>query len=358
MPQQRSSDWAGETRSLHLDVSPAKILIVKPSALGDIVHSLPFLNAVRERFPKAEIHWVVARGLHGILEDHPMIHRLWIIDKDQWKRLSRIGETFSQLRHLFSAIRRERFDMVVDLQGLFRSGIISYATGAKRRIGFKEAREGSPLFYTHRICGGRDIHAVERYMKIAAFLGCNTARLRFPLPPFPTRIPLMDSLPEDYIVLAPSAGTRVKRWPPERFGELAARLPFTSVIVAGKADVPLAERVLAASAGKAISLAGKTSMKELLAVIQKAKFVVSNDTGPMHIAAALEVPVFAIFGPTNPLRTGPYGAIHTIIREDLSCSPCYRRKECADVQCMKNLTLERVLGIIDERSNSKDFFRQ
>ena len=329
-----------------MDFPQSKILIIKPSALGDIVHSLPFLYSLRQRYPEAEIHWVVARGLHGLIEDHPMIQRLWIIDKERWKELSKLPQTFAQLRRLQGELRRERFDLVVDLQGLLRSGLIAWATGAPCRIGFREAREGSPFFYTHRVRGGREIHAAERYMKVATFLGCESSPLVFPLPPFPPHPPLVESLPAKYAVLAPSAGTEVKRWPPDRFGELASRLPLPSVVVGAGSDFALAERVAAASRGKAISLAGKTSMKELFAVIHNAKFVVSNDTGPMHIAAALQVPVFAIFGPTNPYRTGPYGQIHTIIREDIPCSPCYRRKTCGNVRCMDNLSVERVLDII------------
>lgn len=332
-----------------MDFPQSKILIIKPSALGDIVHSLPFLYSLRQRYPEAEIHWVVARGLQGLIEDHPMIQRLWIIDKERWKELSKLPQTFAQLRRLQGELRRERFDLVVDLQGLLRSGLIAWATGAPCRIGFREAREGSPFFYTHRVRGGREIHAAERYMKVATFLGCESSPLVFPLPPFPPRPPLVESLPAKYAVLAPSAGTEVKRWPPDRFGELASRLPLLSVVVAAGSDIALAERVAAASRGKALSLAGKTSMKELFAVIRNAKFVVSNDTGPMHIAAALQVPVFAIFGPTNPYRTGPYGQIHTIIREGIPCSPCYRRKTCGTVRCMDNLSVERVLDIIQAK---------
>lgn len=332
-----------------MDFPHTKILIIKPSALGDIVHSLPFLYSLRQRYPEAEIHWVVARGLQGLIEDHTMIQRLWIIDKERWKELSQLAKTFAQLRRLHRELRQERFDLVIDLQGLLRSGLIAWATGAPCRIGFREAREGSPFFYTHRVRGGKEIHAVERYMKVAAFLGCESSPLVFPLPPFPPDPPLVKSLPPKYAVLAPSAGTEVKRWPPERFGELAARLSLPSVIVAAGSDIPLAERVQAASGGKALSLAGRTSMKELFAVIRNARFLVSNDTGPMHIAAALQVPVFAIFGPTNPYRTGPYGQIHTIIREDIPCSPCYRRKTCGNVRCMENLTVERALGIIQAK---------
>ena len=162
---------------------PQKILIIKPSSLGDIVHSLPFLNAIRDRFPKSEIHWVVARGLEGLLEGHPMISKLWIINKDNWKKIKNIKGTVSELKDLFKSLKKEKFDIVVDLQGLLRSGVLAAATGASVRIGFSEAREGSRIFYTHRVKGGKDIHAVDRYLKIAKFLGSDVADIKFPFPP-------------------------------------------------------------------------------------------------------------------------------------------------------------------------------
>ena len=130
-----------------------RILVVKPSSLGDVVHSLPFLNALKARFPKATIHWVIARGLEGILDGHPMIDRLWIINKDDWKRIAGLKATVTELKELFRGLKRQRYDAVFDLQGLLRSGIITSATGAPFRVGFEEAREGSRFFYTHKIEG-------------------------------------------------------------------------------------------------------------------------------------------------------------------------------------------------------------
>ncbi|MGV8075289.1 MAG: lipopolysaccharide heptosyltransferase I [Syntrophobacteraceae bacterium] len=331
-----------------LHKEPAKILIVKPSALGDIVHSLPFLAALKDRFPASEVHWVVAKGFQGLLEDNPLIAKLWVIEKDQWKRYSRMHHTMFALRDLFQRLREERFDIVVDLQGLFRSGVISRATGAKYRIGFKEAREGSSFFYTHKVRGGKDIHAIERYHRVASYLGCATHDLHYPMPPPLQDSSLVHSLPQDYIVIAPAAGGEAKKWPAERFGLLASELPCRSLVVAGKPDEHLVRQVVNASRGKAVSLAGKTSLRELIEIIRHARLLVSNDSGPMHIAAALNVPVFALFGPTNPARTGPYGNIHTNISAGLSCSPCYKRKKCKNWNCMEAITVENVLTLINK----------
>ncbi len=324
---------------------PGKILVVKPSSLGDIVHSLPFLNAIRKCFSGADIHWVVSRGLEGLLEGHPMIDRLWVIEKDQWKRLSRATATVRELQGLLRGLRGEGYDLAVDLQGLLRSGLITRATGAETRMGFEEAREGSALFYTHKVEGGRAVHAVDRNLKVAARLGCDVSDVRFPITDSPFPLPFDGQ----YAVLAPGARWKTKRWPAERFGKLAARLPARSVIVGGKPDAKIAKQIVGLSGGKALSLAGKTSLRELSGVMRRAVFAVTNDSGPMHIAAAHEVPVFAIFGPTDPAATGPYGTMHTVFRKDLECSPCRKKKHCDDLRCIKGIGVREVYDAIMSR---------
>lgn len=324
-----------------------KILIVKPSSLGDVVHSLPFLSVIKTCFPQAEVHWVIARGLHELLDGHPMLEKLWIIDKDQWKKLSNADSTIREIKTLYTALKKEKFDIAVDLQGLLRSGLITMATGAKTRMGFKEAREGSRVFYTHKVEGGKGLHAVDRYLKIAAALGCDIPDIDFPLQ-IPDRVSL--PVPGDYAVLVPSARWKTKRWPAERFGELASLLPFKSVVIGAAADIELANRVVEHSGGNAVSLTGKTGLKDLTGIIKNARFMVSNDSGPMHIAAALSVPVVAIFGPTSPLLTGPYERqhmTHKIIKENVSCAPCFKRN-CKDIKCMDGITVKRVLDALND----------
>ncbi|MDH4321500.1 MAG: glycosyltransferase family 9 protein [Desulfobulbaceae bacterium] len=336
-------------KPLPLPKPPEKILIIKPSALGDIVHSLPFLDTVKRNYPDASIHWVVARGLHTFLEGHPLIDRLWIFDKEKWKRAGNLWQTMQELAALITGLRQERFDVSIDLSGLLRSGLITMAANARYKLGFKEADEGSAFFYSHRIHGSMEIHAIDRYLKIAEAMGCRLDGIRYPLAPFDPAPAICAGLPPKYVVMTPSAGKEANRWPAARFGELAARLDVPTIIIGGKSDQPVAEEVVRHAGGKAISLVGKTSIKELLPIIGKAEFFVTNDTGPMHIAAALGVPVFAIFGPANPVRTGPYGANHTVIREDLSCSPCYAWKPCTHWQCMEAITVDRVLTAIKEK---------
>lgn len=323
-----------------------KILIIKPSALGDIVHTLPVLAAIRKRFPEAEIHWLVTRGLHSFLEGHPMLDRLWIFDRERWRDLARLGRTLKELLAFRTALRREKFDISVDLSGLLRSGLITWAAGATTRLGFKNSDEGSWLFYNRKISGDMSIHAVDRYLKFAEYLGCDTSEVQFPFAQDEKIPPVMAELPDRYAVMVPSAGKEANRWPAERFGKLAARLAMPMVLLGSPEDAGVTAEVARFSEGRAIDLAGKTNLKELIPIIEKAAFMVTNDTGPMHISAALQVPVYAIFGPANPARTGPYGDIHTIIRTGAACSPCYRWKPCENWRCMEDISVDFVFETI------------
>lgn len=330
-------------KQLKLKKIPRKLLVVKPSSLGDVVHSMPFLNVIRESFPGAEIHWVIAKGLEGLLDSHPMVQKLWIINKDQWRKIKKIHGTVLELRTLAEALKSECYDVVIDLQGLLRSGLLTAATKAPVRLGFSEAREGSRLFYTHRISGGRDVHAVDRYLKIASALGCDTGTVTFPLPLVKESVKIRQLKQEigEYAVLAPGARWQTKRWPAERFGRLCSGFRIKSIIIGSKADEALAEEVAAHSEGKAVSMAGKTDVKEMISLIRKARFMVTNDSGPMHIAAACGVPVAALFGPTSPARTGPYGSGNIIVRAVDDCAPCYK-KTCRIFRCMDSISAEDV----------------
>jgi lipopolysaccharide heptosyltransferase I len=334
--------------------SKPKILIIKPSAWGDIVHSLPFLSVVKKRYPDAEIHWVVAKGLHTFLVDHPLINKLWIMDKEGWKDLSQFRKIFQEINAFRKRLAKENFDVSIDLSGLLRSGLITSAAKAKYRLGFSDAAEGSTFFYTHKVEGGDQIHAIDRYLKLAHLLDCDISSIEYPFAPLPDISRLLSTLPERFCIISPSAGKAANRWPAKRYGELAAKLPVPSVVIASSADAAIADTVTFLSNGKSINLAGKTSLMELVALITQSEFFICNDTGPMHIAAALHIPVFAIFGPANPARTGPYGNEHTIIQVELACSPCYAKKPCTkhNWRCMNDLAVSTVLHSISQQHPS------
>jgi len=320
-----------------------KILIIKPSSLGDVIHSLPFLNVIKADLNFAKIHWVIAAGLESLLENHPMVNKLWIINKDNWKNIKKLTDSIVEIKRLCSELKNESYDLVIDLQGLFRSGFLAKATNAPIIVGFSDSREGSSMFYSHKVEGGKEIHAVERYLKIASALGVSIDDVKFPMPLIvePDWIKEIRAKLGEYVVIIPGARWETKKWHPERFAEVSENLNSKFLILGSGQDKEISDYIERRSRGKAVSLAGKTNLKELIILIRNAKFVISNDSGPMHIAAACEIPVIAIFGPTNPVRTGPYGYNHIVLRSTLPCSPCYKRR-CKSVKCLKDITAEMV----------------
>jgi ADP-heptose:LPS heptosyltransferase len=235
-----------------------------------------------------------------------------------------------------------------------RSALMAKATGARIRIGFSEAREGSTLFYTHKVKGGTGIHAVDRYLRIAAALGCDIGNVRFPMPLIKEteKITRLRKELGEYAVIVPGARWQTKRWPCESFGSLAAMIRIRSVIVGNEADRVAAARIAELSGGNALSMAGDTDVAGLLCLIRGAKYVITNDSGPMHMAAAYGIPAVAIFGPTNPTLTGPYGPNHVVVKSGIECSPC-RKKKCDDLRCMKEISAERVRQEIKKIEGSR-----
>jgi lipopolysaccharide heptosyltransferase I len=304
-----------------------RILIVKPSSLGDVVHALPTVARIRRRFPDAHIAWLVNDNLASLLAHCPLINELIPFHRQQPSRF------LALLRQL----RAGRFDIVVDLQGLFRSGIMTFATRAPRRIGLSDAREGSRAFYNETVPLARQ-HAVDRYLKAAEHLGCPDAPIEFPLG--------VASAPrEGWMAVNPSARWPTKLWGDDRFAELIRQLPRERVVLTGGAsERDRIERIAQGCRNKA----GTTDLFQLAEFYARCSVVVTNDSGPMHIAAAVGTPVIAIFGPTDPALTGPYGKQHIVLRAGVDCSPCLKDR-CVHqppMECMEKVTVEEVLAAI------------
>jgi lipopolysaccharide heptosyltransferase I len=333
-----------------------KMLVVKPSSLGDVIHALPFLNAVKEHFPDSEIDWVISANLKGILEDHPMIHELLPLNKDAWKSIRNIPETFSEISALNRRLKSKPYDIVVDLQGLLRSGLITFSTPTTLKVGFKDAREGSSFFYDKKVSVNGTIHAVDKCLEAARAIGVAVNNVKFPVhTDRDARHNVRELLGgiKDYIVIIPSARWITKRWPAEHFASLISKTSMPSVIAGSKADKEISQRIIDLSSGSTvIDLCGKTDLKELTALIEGARAVVTNDSGPMHIAAALDRPTIAIFGPTDPVKTGPYNwqknrDLH-VVRTDAPCSPCRRKKACKEFICMSRISVSEVYTSLKE----------
>lgn len=323
---------------------PDNILIIKPSSLGDVVHGLPVLAKLRAAYPDARISWLVGTAAAPVIEAHPDINRIFYFRRSVDGLARTVKAHWSLVRELAAA----RFDCVVDLQGLFRSAFFGYMTGAPRRIGFANAREGAGIFYTERIdCDGR-AHAVDRCLAVGKVLGFDSAEPRFTLVPEAHAASSVERilkgpagpLPRPYVVLSPGTRWATKRWPAASFADAAKRLQerfggtyFVTGTAAESGDD--AKTILERVGESAVNLVGRTSLAETIALIARADLLVTPDSGPMHIADALGTPLVAVFGATDPARTGPYFQRGRVIRADGACpkAPCLSR-DCPDVKCM------------------------
>lgn len=363
-----------------------RILLIKPSAVGDVVHALPVVAKLRQRYPKARIDWMLTPHIAEWIGHHPAISNVVLFQRQAygkpWKDWSNTATGFAGF---IAQLRDAHYDLVVDLHGQFRSAFFALVTGAKTRIGFDRprksvrlagralpkqafvhgwtgAREGSWLAYTHRIpLPTLDAHAAERYLWLGDMLGFAPGPPDFSMPvPAAAEARMREVLRakgasgKPLAFLAPGTLWETKHWPAEYFAKVAEYFIARGWAVAlggsGK-DRATCERVRAGAPG-VIDLSGQTSVSELAALIRLASMCVTNDSGPMHVAAALGSPLVAIFGPTDSLWVGPYGKPESVLRADLPCSPCYLRRisECPfGHACMKLVTPEQVIERIEKQ---------
>lgn len=327
-----------------------RLLIIKPSSLGDIVHALPAVSALRRRFPSAGLTWLVKREWAEVLDGNPDIDEVMAVD------LSPGGWP-----EVIQRVRTGGFDLVVDLQGLLRSAILTRVSGAPARVGFGNGREGSPWFYTDRVAvpaGG--MHAVDRYLLVSRFLGAAPKApdlSDFPLPADPAADERISALLASehvrsgtvLVAMNPTARWATKQWPPGSFAATADRLQqgdIRVVLIGSLEDSAVGSQVIRHMRTAPIDLIGKTTLKELIALLRQARVLVTNDSGPMHLAAAVGTPVVALFGPTDPAKTGPYGPGHTVLRSGIPCSPCFSRR-CTNANLMECLTTIRAEQVVE-----------
>jgi len=361
----------------------ANILLIKLSAVGDVVHTIPVLHKLRRRYPKARLDWLVTPAIGELLRHHPAITNIIEFARDEWTTPWRLAP-FASYARLARQLRAANYDLVVDMHGQFRTALLTLATGAPARIGFDRprasvwdasprkfpdqarrhawqgAREGSWLAYTHHIAVPTlDLHAVDRYLNVGPILGLEQGAADFSFP-----IPQAASLRveallrrhgiggADLLVLAPGTLWETKRWGNAKFAEVARHFMATGFAVAligsdrERGDCAEVARL----APGAINFAGETKLSELAALIYRSTVNVTNDSGPMHLAVALERPVVSIFGPTDPVWIGPYRRTDAVLQADLPCSPCYLRQlsRCRHGHaCMDEVSAAAVIGRVE-----------
>lgn len=337
-----------------------KILIVKLSAIGDVIHTLPALNALRAHFPEARITWLVEEAASAIIESHGAVDRVLISKREQWikgllgpSRLQSVKEAFRFVREL----RDTTYDLVIDFQGLMKSAVMVGLCRADRKIGYDRTREFSYLVLHERIPPYHmDRHAILRYLNLVTHLGVDTRQIAFNLPFGPKEKSHVRTMlnqrgwdGECVVAVNAMAKWKTKLWALESFARLAnmliEALGCFVVFTGSKADKKEISRITSNTRAECVGLSGQTNLKDLAALFEMAKCVVSIDTGPMHLAAGVGTPVVALFGPTAPWRTGPFGEGHQVLRAGVSCSPCFK-KRCDSVDCMRDITVEQVFDSV------------
>jgi heptosyltransferase-1 len=332
------------------------ILIVKLSAIGDVIHALPVAHALKQTYPNARITWVVEKPAYDLLTDNPDIDEIIIFDKPKFKSLTGLlsnGYTFSKL------LKSHNFDLAIDLQGLFKSAAISYLSGAPKRLVYCNARELSDKI-GQRIRGNHENgHVVERYLDVARHLGCNIEQVVFPINSTELEAQKANAianhaglrLENPYVVLAPGTNWPSKCWSTTHFAKLADKLyddNLIPVIIGGPSDQRLASEIIENTKIPPIDLTGKTSLKQLAYIIKKSQAFVGGDTGPMHLAVAVGAKVVAMFGPTDPKRNGPYGSTHTILTPNVPCKCCWKRQCSIKQTCMDEISDDIVYDAIQQ----------
>ena len=365
-----------------------RILLIKPSALGDVVHTIPVLVKLRARYPNARIDWLITPENADIVRCHPALSNVLLFARRDFSKRGRRWRALVAFFDLLKQIRRAKYDLVVDMHGQLRSAFFALVSGAHVRIGFdrpikrgltvsaehdlrnvpshgwRGAREGSWIAYTHRVSiPTLDVHAIDRYLWIGPLLGFDDDPPDLTIHLSSDTVRNVEQLLEEHgvtsdmplVILVPGTIWETKHWTIDGFAGVARTFlddGFAVALAGTKRDQQRCRQIAAAAPG-ACDLSGKTTPAELAALIRRAEVAVTNDSGSMHVAASLGRPMVSVFGPTNPVHIGPYERPESVVRLDLPCSPCnYRRlSQCPfDHACMKQMTpamvVERVQKIL------------
>ncbi|MDR3423154.1 MAG: glycosyltransferase family 9 protein [Xanthobacteraceae bacterium] len=367
-----------------------KILLIKLSAVGDVVHTIPVLNKLRHRYPAAQLDWLVTPAIAEFLRHNPAISNVVEFEREDWSAPWRLTPFISYGR-LALELRQTGYDLVVDMHGQLRTAIFTLVTGAPVRIGFDRprarvwdasprkfsrearkhawqgAREGSWIAYTHHIqVPSLDVHAVDRYLNVGPLLGLAEGPPDFSFPIPPAANAQIDALLRHHgvgdgglITMAPGTIWETKHWGSAKFAEVARHLlrqGSAVALIGTQRERDVCEEVARLAPG-AVNIAGETTLTELAALIRRSLISVTNDSGPMHLAVALDRPVVSVFGPTDPVWIGPYGRGDAVLRSGEPCSPCFLRQlsRCRyDHACMHNVSaaavIERVESVLRDQA--------
>jgi len=329
--------------------------VIKSSSLGDIIHALPAVSALRKHWPHARITWMVKQHMAAILDDNPDLDEVWPVDFSLrfWPVLLR-------------TLRAGSYDLVVDFQGLFRSGLLSWMSGASKRVGFIRAREGAPIFYTDQVdlpdMAGVSwrlgpLHAVDRNLALVRHLGADPTQWSWHFPHAAEDQARIGSFlqaagvtEQDCLVaIAPWSRAPLKCWPPDRFLELIRHLicekRVRPVLIGGSQERRFASPFREFESEGLLDCVGKVSLRQLPVLLRHVKAFVGNDSAPLHLAAGLGIPVVGLYGPTHPRATGPYPLDrHVVLQTPLRCTPCGEQtcREPIYQECLQSIREQEV----------------
>lgn len=360
-----------------MDIKARDILIVKPSSLGDIVHTLPLAHALKRCFSGCRLGWVVQEVFAGLLECDPAVDRVYPIHisstsdphSGRYAYLHALRDTLATLKQLRQALTAEPYDLVLDLHASFRSGLLGRTNPGGLRMGFKDARELNTLFQHQLVTVPADVeHALDKNLLFAQQLQCTVADEDFFICCSPTDDQTVDNFLHEQkvekhpvIYANPAARWQTKFWAAEHWAALADRFSRQGkVMVFGGSgqDTEYISSITDLMHSRPVVAAGRFSLAESVALLHKSCLYVGLDSGPMHMAALASVPVVALFGPTHPIRVGPYKVAHRIVRqENLDCLEC-RKRTCDHLSCMRGITVEMVfdaaVSLLTTTGNSTD----
>ncbi len=337
-----------------LDQTPRKVLIIKPSALGDVVTAVPVLRALRRKFPQAHLSWLISTSCSALLAGDADLDEIVPFERRRLGRAWRSAGAAGALAGLVKTLRRGGYDWVIDLQGLFRSGFFARASAAPIRAGFANAREGAWMFYTHRLAPKAE-HTVDRNIELAAMLGLDARRQDMTLNICPEGRAFAESFRsapavagEPYVVLIPPTRWATKLYPVRHWRRVAAKLSGRApvAIVGTPADAEMCSQIASHCGPRVIDLAGQTTIAQMVGLIAGAACVVCSDSAAQHIAQAVGTDVVVLIGPTRPERTGPV-LRGRCVTATVPCQGCLRRS-CRHITCMQTIEPESVAAAVEQ----------
>ncbi len=339
---------------------PRSICILRLSSIGDVIHTLPVAHLLKERFPSARVTWVAEKSMAPLLNHHPAVDQLLLVDTKKWRKRIFSPVVWKELFSFFRYIRSQQFDLALDFQGVFKSALLARFCGAARRIGMarSDRKEKWSSIFLNEFSRPtlKKKHIIEKNLALLENVGISSENLPLYFHIHPeeeavdyVELELRKLEIDDFVLINPGGGWITKLWGEDKFAQLIDMiyndLHIPSLVLWGPGERQLAERIMRKCITPAM-VCFSTNLSELIALTGKSRLMVSGDSGPLHLASALGIPVVGIYGPTDPLRNGPWNPHDSAVTIHYQCSPCYLRVCPIGIQCMKKLEVPQVLDSV------------